>query len=157
MAQTLHDLAGILLKSVPTIILLLLLHFYLKAMLFKPLEKLRVERDALTTGARTAARKSLDQAEQKTQEFETKMREARAEVYREQEETRKTWLADQANQLAFARDSSARTIQNAKEQMAAEVATARASLSDQAGALADRITASILSERPVHSEQRSAV
>ncbi len=144
MAQTLHDLAGILLKSIPTIVLLLLLHFYLKAMLFKPLEKLRVERDALTTGARTAARKSLDQAEQKTQEFEAKMRDARAEVYREQEETRKTWLADQANQVASARESGAQTLQKAKDQMATEVATARTSLSDQASSLADQITASIL-------------
>ena len=144
MEQTLHALAGILQKSIPTIILLLLLYFYLKAMLFKPLEKMRGQRDQLTKGARKTALQSLDDAERKTQEFEAKLREARGEVYREQEETRKTWLADQAAQVASARESSAQSIQKAKDQIASEVAAARTSLGDQAGVLADQITSAIL-------------
>ena len=144
MEQTLHALAGILQKSVPTILLLLLLYFYFKAMLFKPLEKMRGQRDELTKGARKTARQSLDQAERKTQKFEAKLRDARNEVYREQEETRKRWLDDQASQVASARENNAQAVQKAKGQIAAEVATARTSLADQAGALADQITAAIL-------------
>ena len=125
-------------------ILLLVLYFYFKAMLFKPLEKLRGQRDELTKGARKAAHHSLNEAERKTQEFEAKLRDARNEVYREQEEIRKKWLADQTTQIASAREASAQAIQKAKEQIAAEVATARASLGDQAGTLADQITMAIL-------------
>ena len=96
MEQTLHALAGILLKSIPTVVLLLFLYFYLKVMLFGPLNRLLKQREELTAGTRHAAQKSLKDAERKVQEYEAKMREARAEVYREQEETRKNWLADQA-------------------------------------------------------------
>src|SRR5882724_12214445 len=99
MEQTLHALAGILLKSVPTVCLLLFLYWYLKAMLFGPLTRVLKQRDELTAGTRHAAQKSLKDAERKVQEYEAKMREARAEVYREQEEIRRQWLADQAGHL----------------------------------------------------------
>ena len=88
MEQTLHALAGILLKSIPTVVLLLFLYFYLKVMLFGPLGRLLKQREELTAGTRHAAQKSLKDAERKVTEYEAKMREARAEVYREQEETR---------------------------------------------------------------------
>jgi F-type H+-transporting ATPase subunit b len=147
MEQTLHALAGILQKSIPTILFLILLLFYFKAMLFGPLAKTLAQRDQLTKGARKTARHSLEEADRKTTEFEAKLRDARGEVYREQEETRKNWLADQAVQVASARESSAQSIQKAKEQIAVEVATARTSVSEQAGALADQITSQVLQRR----------
>src|SRR5438045_8683235 len=104
MEQTLHALAGILLKSIPTVVLLLFLYFYLKAMLFGPLNRVLQQREELTAGTRHAAQKSLKDAERKIQEYEAKMREARAEVYREQEKTRRQWLADQTGQLERARE-----------------------------------------------------
>ena len=71
-----------MLKAIPTVCLLLILHFYLKAVLFKPLQKILNQRDELTEGARKAAQQSLDGAEKKQQEYEAKFRDARAEVYR---------------------------------------------------------------------------
>ena len=59
MEQTLQALVGILQKAVPTILLLILLHFYLKAMLFGPLTKILKDREALTKGARKTAEESL--------------------------------------------------------------------------------------------------
>ena len=147
MEQTLHALAGILLKSVPTVVLLLFLYFYLKVMLFGPLARLLKQRDELTAGTRHAAQKSLKDAERKIQEYEAKMREARAEVYREQEETRRSWLADQAGQVESARERTGQTTQKAKEQMAAEIATARQTLVESAGALADQIATAVLARR----------
>ena len=51
MEQTLHALAGILLKSIPTVVLLLFLYFYLKLMLFEKkneqLEKQMIEQKEL--------------------------------------------------------------------------------------------------------------
>ena len=75
------------------------------------------------------------------------MREARAEVYREQEETRKRWLADQASQVESARERTGQTVQQAKEQMTVEITAARQSLAESAGALADQIATAVLARR----------
>ncbi len=147
MEQNLHALAGILLKSIPTVVLLLFLYFYLKGMLFGPLNRLLKQREELTAGTRHAAQKSLNDAERKVQEYEAKMREARAEIYREQEETRKNWLADQSAQLESARERTGRTVQQAKEQMTTEITAARESLAASAGTLADEIATAMLARR----------
>src|SRR6266852_4157900 len=103
MEQTLQALAGILLKAIPTIVIVLLLHFYLKGMLFKPLEKVLRQRDELTGGARLAAEASLKRAEEKAAQYETALRDARTEVYREQELARARLIADQETRLKEAR------------------------------------------------------
>ncbi|HTM15027.1 MAG TPA: ATP synthase F0 subunit B [Bryobacteraceae bacterium] len=147
MEQTLHALAGILLKSIPTVVLLLFLYFYLKLMLFGPLARVLKQREELTAGTRHAAQNSLKDAERKVQEYEAKMREARAEVYREQEETRKRWITDQASQIDSARERAGQTVQQAKEQMTVEITAARQSLAESAGVLADQIATTVLARR----------
>ena len=92
MQETLQALGGILLKAIPTIILLIVLHFYLKAVLFGPLDRVLKERRKLTEGARELAEASLAAATRKADEYEAKLREARAAVYKQQEEIRKRWL-----------------------------------------------------------------
>ena len=147
MEQTLHALGGILLKSIPTVVLLLFLYFYLKSMLFGPLTRVLKQREELTAGTRHAAQKSLKDAERKVQEYEAKMREARAEVYREQEETRKQWLADQASQVDSAQKRTGQTVQQSKEEITAEITAARLTLAESAGVLADQIATAVLARR----------
>jgi F-type H+-transporting ATPase subunit b len=147
MEQTLQALGGILLKAIPTIFLLLLLHFYFKAMLFGPLERVLRQRDELTEGARRAAEQSLAAAERKAQEYEAKLREARAEVYRQQEETRRKWLEDQAAQVGEAHERMASSVRQAKQQIAAEAAAARQTLLESSSALADQIATAVLARR----------
>jgi F-type H+-transporting ATPase subunit b len=147
MQQMLQALAGILLKSIPTICLLLFLYFYLKAMLFKPLNRVLKQRDDLTAGTRRSADQSLKEAERKVQEYELKMREARAEVYRDQEATRAQWLADQAAQLGTARERTGAATAQAREQLGTEIAAARQSLAQSSGALADEIATALLTRR----------
>jgi len=147
MDQTLHALGGILLKSIPTVVLLLFLYFYLKSMLFGPLTRVLKQRDELTSGTRDAAEKSLKDAERKVSEYEAKMREARSEVYREQEETRKRWLADQTSQVDGARERTAQTVRQAKEEMTVEVTAARETLAESSAALADQIATAVLSRK----------
>jgi|SRR5579871_2785980 len=144
MEQTLQALGGILLKGIPTIVLLLVLHFYFKAVLFGPLRKVLKQRDELTEGARKLAEQSLAAAELKAQEYEGKLREARSEVYRQQEETRKGWLADQAAQTAAAHERTSLSVRTAKEQIAADAAVARKTLVETTGPLADQIAAAVL-------------
>ena len=46
--QILAKVGSLIVQAVPTLFLIVVLHFYLKAMLFKPLAKVLAERDALT-------------------------------------------------------------------------------------------------------------
>lgn len=136
-----------MLKAIPTIVIFLLLYFFLKAMLFGPLEKVLQQRDVLTAGARKAADESLLLAERKQQEFEDRFNEARAEVYRSQEELRRKWLDQQTAQLAEARKGSEATVRSAKEQLAVDSAAARENLTMPSAALAEEITEAVLARR----------
>jgi F-type H+-transporting ATPase subunit b len=147
MEQTLQALGGILLKAIPTVVIVLLLHFYLKSMLFKPLEKVLRQRDEATGGARKAAEASLARAEQKAAEYETAIREARAEVYREQEQARAALIASQEAQIKDARKRMDAMIAGARTEIEAETSAARQNLAGHTSELADQITHSVLSGR----------
>lgn len=147
MEQTLEALAGILLKAIPTAGILLLLYFYFKAMLFGPLDRVLKQRHELTEGARKTAEKSLAAAEQKTQEYEAKFRDARSVVYKDQEDTRRRWLEDQATHAAQARTEAENTVKVARESIAAEMAAARRNLLSSSEELADQIAAVVTGRR----------
>jgi F-type H+-transporting ATPase subunit b len=147
MQETLQALGGILLKAIPTVILLIILHFYLKAMLFGPLDRVMQKRRELTEGARKTAEDSLAAATRKADEYEAKLREARAAVYKQQEEIRKRWLDEQAQHVAEARVRSESTVKSAREAIAQDVAAARKSLQDTSAVVADQIVATVLGKR----------
>jgi F-type H+-transporting ATPase subunit b len=147
MEQTLQALSGVLLKAIPTIVILLFLHFYLKIMLFRPLQKVLKQRDELTAGARKTAEESLAAAERKAQEYEAKFREAKSEVYKQQEETRQRWVEDQAAQIAEAHKRTRASIEKARDQIAAEAAAARQNLLETSSILADQIAGRVLARK----------
>jgi F-type H+-transporting ATPase subunit b len=147
MEQTLQALGGILLKSTVTIVLLILLHFYLKAVLFGPLDRVMKERRKLTEGARELAEASLAAASRKAEEYEAKLRDARAAVYKQQEEIRKGWLEEQARRVAEARTRHELAVKSAREALALDAAAARKSLQETSGAVADQIVATVLGRR----------
>jgi F-type H+-transporting ATPase subunit b len=89
MDAMLHALGGILLRAVPTFLLVILLHFYLKSIFFKPLEKVLDQRYEATEGARKLAEQSLQQAAAKTASYETQLRAAKAAMYQAQEQLHK--------------------------------------------------------------------
>jgi F-type H+-transporting ATPase subunit b len=142
--QILAKVGSLIVQALPTLFLIVVLHFYLKAMLFKPLSKVLAERDALTKGAREKAEASLQLAEQKAAQYEKSLRDARTELYKEQETMRKQWIDDQANQIAAARAASEARLKTAREEIAADVAAARNGLAAQSSELADKIASSIL-------------
>ena len=89
MEATLNALGQILLKAMPTFVLVFLLYFYLKRMFFRPLEGVLRKRYEATEGARKLADESLAKAAAKAEEFEAAMRAARGEVYQEIGQLRK--------------------------------------------------------------------
>jgi len=144
MEATLHALGEIVLKGLPTFFLLILLHFYLKRMFFAPLEKVLAERYEATTGARKQAEGAMARAEAKAKEYEDALRDARTEVYKENEALRKRWRDEQAVVLANARTSADSMIATAKAELAGDVRAAKDSLRAESERIADGITASIL-------------
>ena len=147
MEKTLQDLSGILLRALPTAFLLIVLHNFLKYMLFKPLQAILKQREQLTKGARKAADESLAAAERKAQDYEAKFRDARAVVYREQEETRKVWIGDQAKQVAEGQARTAATLAAARKTLERETASAKQSLVETSAGLADKIANAVLARR----------
>src|SRR5579871_6966554 len=147
MEQTFQALGGIFVKAIPTVICLLFLHFYFKAMLFRPLNKVLKQRDELTAGARKAAENSLAAAERKTAEYEAKLRDARAQVYQEQEKIRAGWMEDQAAQLSQARGRAEAAVKQARYEIASEAAAARQSLLETSATLGEQIATAVLSGR----------
>ena len=147
MDATLQQLGGILLKAIPTLILLLVVHLYLKWMFFRPLEGVLSKRRALTEGARESADALLQRASEKTAEYDAKLREARADIYREQEEIRRQWVEEQTKNIEQSRQNTHEMIKQAKAQIAAETATAKQELSASSDALADQIAQSLLRRR----------
>jgi len=140
----LHALGGILLKAVPTFLLVVFLHFFLKGVFFKPLARVLHKRYEATEGARRSAEEALRKAEARTAEYEAAMRAARAEVYQAQEQLHKQLEEHATAELGEARTSTEKLIEKAKTELAADVANARAGLAQQSQLLADQITETIL-------------
>ena len=147
MQETLQALGGILQKASITVVLLIVLHFYLKAVLFGPLDRIMQKRRELTEGARKIAEDSLAAATRKADEYEAKLRDARAAVYKQQEEIRKGWLEEQAKQVAEARTRSESAVKAAREAIAQDAVAARKSLQDSSAAVADQIVTMVLGRK----------
>ena len=144
MEATLHALNGILLRAIPTFLLLILLDFYLKHAFFKPLDKVLHARYEATEGARQRAAESLQKAASKTAEYEAAMRVARAEVYQSQEQLHRRLQEEQAAQVKGSREQAEAAVRDAKDQLAAEVAHAKTQLGAQSDVLANQIAEVIL-------------
>src|SRR5260370_17684884 len=96
MDQTLRELGGILLKAIPTVCLLLIVHVYLRWMFFGPLRNILAKRREATEGARESAEVILTKAASKAAAIEAKLRKAPEELYREQKETPSLSPSDQS-------------------------------------------------------------
>jgi len=147
MEQTLNDLAGLLIRALPTFLLVIALHFYLKYMFFKPMERVMRARHDASEGARKAAGDSAEKAERVAAEFEQSMRAARASLYAEQEARRKQTRAEQAAAIRDARKHAQGRVREEQEGLAREVERAKESIERESESLAAQITAAILRGR----------
>ncbi|MFN7998004.1 MAG: ATP synthase F0 subunit B [Bryobacteraceae bacterium] len=149
MDETLNALGGILLRAVPTFLLVYLLHVYLKYMFFKPLEKVLHARYEATEGARKRAAESLQKAAERTAEYEAKLRAARAEVYQSQEQWHRKLQEEHSARIEAARAQAETAVRAAKADLAVEVQQAKAELAGQSDLLAGRIADAILNRGAV--------
>jgi F-type H+-transporting ATPase subunit b len=143
MEETIHALGGILLKAVPTFLLVILLHFFLKYSFFGPLERVLKARFDATDGARKRAEEMVAKAAAKAAEYEAAMRAAKTEVYQAQEQSHKRLEEQRKVQVQAARTAAEATIKEARAALAVDVEHARQELARQsevlAGQIADRV------------------
>ena len=144
MDETLRALGGVLLRAIPTFLLVVFLHFYLKSMFFGPLKKVLKERYEATEGARKMADASLAKAAEKAAEYEAALRSARAETYKELEQLRRQLQDERAAGVREARAKADAQIAEAKASLNAEMTALKRNLEAESEALADRIAAKIL-------------
>lgn len=149
MEQTLRALGEILLKAVPTFVLVFLLYLYLARVFFRPLEAVLKKRYEATEGARKLADESLAKAAAKTAEYEAAMRQARGQVYQENHELRRQLNVERTAAIARARQVSEEKIGAAKVELQEEVARLKQNLAGESDALASQIADSILKRRVV--------
>jgi len=144
MEDTLRALGEILLKAVPTFLLVVFLHFYLKKMFFQPMERVLRERFEATEGARKLAEQALARASARTAEYEAAIRAAKSEIYQAQEAFYRQLQDSQSAQIAAARQAAEEGVRVARAQLAADAEAAKKSLAEDSDALASEIADTIL-------------
>jgi len=143
-----HQLGELFLQAVPTVLIILLFYIILRELFFKPLLAVMAERDARTVGAQKAAEAAQAAAAEKINQYQNALRQARGQVYAEQEAARKKLLDERAAQIKDARVKAAAEVSAAKARVAAELAAARREVEASVVQLSAEIARRILQAPP---------
>jgi F-type H+-transporting ATPase subunit b len=149
MEETLRQLGGLLLGSIPTIILFLVTYFSYRVLVHGKLERVLHERYQRTEGAIEKSRADLAAAEAKTNEYEQRLREAKMAIFKAQEARRQAALAARAELIAQAREQAGAQVAQARERIAREVEAAKSQLQPESERLAGAVIKSVLKSSAV--------
>ena len=144
MDDTLKQIGELLLASIPTILGLLIVWSAYRLLVHTRLQQVLAERHTRTEGAIEEARAQIASAEARTGEYEQRVREARAQIYKYLEARRQQILDERNAALATARKQAEQMITQARAALEKDVVGAKAVLDQQAAMLADQIIATIL-------------
>lgn len=147
MEAVLDALAQLIIRALPTLVLLAALHLFLKQLLYRPLDRTLAERYRRTEGARDEARQLLALADERARQCEMKLEVARQELEIQREQLRRRWHQQQAEALAEAHRRMHQRIVEAKQAIEAEQAAAIRSLEARSDALAEAIVEQLLLRR----------
>jgi F-type H+-transporting ATPase subunit b len=150
--ELLRQLGDLVLGSVPTMIIFLILILAYRFVLYGPLMRTLAERRERTLGAIERAQAAIAAADTKTQEYEAKLRAARAEIFRQRELRVQEWTAKRDNALASARHAAQERVKAAREAVEAEEANARRQIEASADQLASQILRAILPQSEAATE-----
>jgi len=144
MDETLHQLGELLLGSIPTVILLTLLYALYTSIVHRPLQRVLQERRNKTEGAVEKSRADIAAAEARTSEYEQRLREARATLFRAQEARRQAAFQARASAVTEARNEAQQQVLAAKENLKKDRGAAETALRGEAEALAREIVRRVL-------------
>lgn len=125
----------------------LVLSILLDRLLLRPVTRIMKARQNAIGSARELAETSRARAQAGMDEFDAKTRAARAEVYRQMEENRRTALATRAELVADTRREVERSMGEATVRLRTQADAARAQLERDADALASSIVERVLGRK----------
>jgi F-type H+-transporting ATPase subunit b len=146
MDQILNQLGGLVLGSVPTIVLFILLVAAYGLLVRRPLDRVLAERRARTSGAIGQARRAIAGAEAETAAFEEKLRDAKAEIFQMRDKRLKQWNAEREAALAQARQHMDDRVRGAKQEIEQSAHEARLQIEGTSEELSSRIVRALLPE-----------
>ncbi|SRR5579863_1800075 len=144
MDQTLHQLGELLLGAVPTVILLAVLYALYTVIVHKPLRRVLEERRSKTEGAVEKSRADIARAEARTAEYEQKLREARAAIFKTQEARRQAAQQARAQAVTAAHGKAQAQVLAAKQDIESDRVAAQSGLESEITALAQEIVRRVL-------------
>jgi F-type H+-transporting ATPase subunit b len=144
MDETLHQLAGLLIGAVPTIVLFLIFVIFYRFVVYGPLMRVLDRRRERTEGAIEQAQAAIAAAEAKTQEYEARLRAARAEIFGARQQKLHVWNREREAAIAEAQQAANRRIAEGKSALQAESEAARRRVQAAADDLAERVLRAIL-------------
>jgi F-type H+-transporting ATPase subunit b len=142
--QLLSQLGDLVLGSIPTIIIFVFLVIAYRFLLYKPLMRTLAERRERTLGAIEKAKAAVAAADAKSQEYEAKLRAARAEIFHRRELRLQEWTAQRDSAIAAARQTAHERIASARDAIESEAAEARHHIEGTVDQLAAQIMRAVL-------------
>ena len=139
----LKQLGGLVLGSVPTMILFILLVLAYNFLVRRPLSAVLAERRARTTGAVEQARGAIAAAEAETTVYEDKLRSAKAELFQAREQRLKQRAAERERALSEVRQTAGDRVKAARAEIEASAATARGQIEGFSSELSSRVIAAV--------------
>ena len=144
MDETRKVLGELLLNAVPTMILFAIVWGGYRLLVHIPLTAALKERHSKTQGAVAKAQADIAMAEAKTAEYEQRLREARAAIFKNQEAKRKMLLEARSAAVSDARRKAEERVNAARHELQRETASARISIQTQGDALAGEVIRAVL-------------
>jgi F-type H+-transporting ATPase subunit b len=153
MDELLRQLVDLFIGSVPTLVLFVVLVLSYRFILYGPLMKVRAERRERTVGAIEKSRQAIAAADVRTQEYEARLRAARAEIFRQREQRMQQRNAEKDSALAAARLTAQQRVREAQAALEAQTGDARKQIEVSSGQLAAQVLAAILPPAPAESSR----
>lgn len=126
------------------IALFMLFVFVMNRLLFKPIGRVLDERQTLTEGATNEARAAARRYQARLAEYESTIRQARAESYRRLEQERAAALEERRRLIDDAKQKASGEIEQAKSEIMRQADGARAALETESRQIAATISRTVL-------------
>jgi F-type H+-transporting ATPase subunit b len=150
----LHQLGGLVLGSVPTMVFFLLLVLAYGSLVRKPLDKTLAERRARTSGAVEKARGAIAAAEAEATVYEEKLRSARSEIMAARERRSQQWQAERDRAMESARSEAQARVSAARQEIEGMSVSARKQIEEATAQLSDQIVRAVLPAGTKFAEAR---
>jgi F-type H+-transporting ATPase subunit b len=144
MQEIFQQLEGYFIAAVPTSLLFIVLVLAYQFLVQGPLTATLKERRARTEGAVEDAQRAIALAEARAADYATKLRHARAEIFKAREERIKKWNAERDAAVDAARRAAGARVSQAREELEREAARAQQTIQSSVAELASQVVRAVL-------------